>query len=222
VVRVAGNFAVPEVAVVEPSFEMEDTELLRMAMGGLKRVKLSFAQSLPEAVADADLVIATTSGRDRDRRAIHTLPEARRRIETSGAQAVTCVFGSERGGLSRDEARHCHLWLTVPTCPDFPVLNLAQATAIVVASLCEGSSAPVLPADPMDQAAPLGELESAMDHLQEVLLSTSYLDPHNPGRVADQWRRWFGRTVPTRREVALLHALAAHVAYLRDRSTSKD
>jgi TrmH family RNA methyltransferase len=221
VVRVAGNFAVPEVIVVEPSFEMEDIELLRMAMGGLQRVRLAFAPTLAEAVQDSDLVIATTSGRDRDRRGIHTLAEARERIVASGAQTVACVFGSERGGLSRDEARHCHLRLTVPTDPEFPVLNLAQAAAIVVASLGAVSATPTPAAEPLDQPAPLGELEGAMSHLEEVLLTTSYLDPHNPGRVADQWRRWLGRTVPTRREVALLHALAAHIAYLRDRSAGK-
>lgn len=217
VVRLAANFAVPVVAVVGSVFEPEDTELVRMAMGGLQRVRLESVASLPDAVADADLVIATTSGRDRDLRGIGSLAEARQSMDQRGARSVACVFGSERGGLSREEARHCHLRLTIPTAPEFPVLNLAQAVAVVVAGLCESPPQPRMPADPMDQAAPLGELEAAMTHLQEVLLASGYLDPHNPGRVADQWRRWLGRTVPTRREVALLHALAAHITYLQRR-----
>lgn len=221
VVRLAGNFGVPEVTVVGSSFEPEDTELVRMAMGGLRRTTLGFAATLPEAVSDAELVIATTSGRDRDPRGVHTLAEVRARLTEVGARSVACVFGSERGGLSREEGRHCHLRLTVATAPAFPVLNLAQAVAIVVAGISEGDFALAAPGDAMDLAAPLGELESALAHFQEVLLQTGYLDPNNPGRVADQWRRWLGRTVPTAREVALLHALAAHITYLQRRSAPR-
>jgi tRNA C32,U32 (ribose-2'-O)-methylase TrmJ len=130
---------------------------------------------------------------------------------------LALVFGPERGGLSREELRLSHARLTVPTNPAYPVLNLAQAVAIVLAGLSEGSFASVPPADAMDQAAPLAELDGAICHLQNVMLESGFLDQANPTRVTDQLRRWLGRTVPTRREIAILHALAAHVKYLIER-----
>jgi tRNA C32,U32 (ribose-2'-O)-methylase TrmJ len=70
----------------------------------------------------------------------------------------------------------------------------------------------------MDRPATHEEFTAALTHLEEALLASGYLDPNNPARVAAQFRRWLGRTVPTRREVALLHALAAHVTYLLNRA----
>jgi TrmH family RNA methyltransferase len=217
-VRVAANFSVGELSLVEPACPLDDEpEFVRMAMGAEKLVTISSSPTLADAVADRQLVIATTSTRNRDPRAIHTPSEARAKLRDAAAEAVALVFGPERGGLSRQELRSCHLVLGVPTNPAFPVLNLAQAVGIVLAALAEPGSGLPLPPDPMDQPATHEEFSAAIAHLEETLLASGYLDPHNPARVTDQFRRWLGRGVPTNREVALLHALAAHVTYLLKR-----
>jgi len=214
-VRVAGNFSVPEVVLVQPAFPVdEDEDFLRMAMGGQDVARVSSVDSLAEAVHDADLVLATTSPRSRELRRVLTPPEARKLVIARAPRVLAVVFGPERGGLSRDELRHCHARVTVPTNPAFPVLNLAQAVAVVISRLREGEHDLAQPPEAMDRPAPLGELETGIGHLQEVLLASGMLDSQNPARIVDQVRRWLGRTAPTRRELALLHALAAHVAYL--------
>jgi TrmH family RNA methyltransferase len=219
-VRAAANFSVSDVTLVEPACDLDDDpEFVRMAMGAERLVTITSSPTLAEAVADRQLVIATTSTRKRDPRAIHTPAEARRRMQDSGAEAVALVFGPERGGLSRRELRACHLTLAVPTNPAFPVLNLAQAVGIALALLAEHGTSAESPPDPMDHPATHGEFSAAIAHLEETLLASGYLDPHNPARVTDQFRRWFGRTVPTRRELALLHALADHLAYLLKRGS---
>jgi TrmH family RNA methyltransferase len=219
-VRVAANFSVPELVVVEPACPLDDDpEFVRMAMGGEKLVTISSSPTLAAAIRQCQLAIATTSTRNRDPLAIHTPAQARARLRESGAETLALVFGPERSGLSREELRGCHLVLAVPTNPAFPVLNLAQAVGIVLAAFSEDGSGGAAPSDPLDQPATHEELSAAISHLQEVLLTSGYLDPNNPARVSNQFRRWFGRTVPTRREVALLHALAAHIAYLLDRSS---
>jgi TrmH family RNA methyltransferase len=217
-VRVAANFSVPELVLVEPACPLDDDpEFVRMAMGGEKLVTISSSPTLAAAVATCQVVMATTSTRNRDPRAIHTPAEARAKLRESAVETLALVFGPERGGLSREELRGCHLVLAVPTNPAFAVLNLAQAVGIVLALLSDESPDRAAPSDPLDQPAIHEELSAAISHLEEVLLASGYLDPNNPARVSGQFRRWFGRTVPTRREVALLHALAAHVAYLLDR-----
>lgn len=218
-VRVAANFGVPELVLVDPACTIEDDpEFIRMAMGGERMLTLSTLPTLDAAVADVQAAVATTSTRNRDPRALHSPAEMRERLRAGVVESAALVFGSERGGLSRDELRRCHMTLAVPTNPAFPVLNLAQAVGIVLALLNAPQFALPLPPDPMDQPAAHQEFRGALAHLEQVLLSSGYLDPQNPARVTDQFRRWFGRTVPTRRELALLHALAAHVTYLLGRS----
>ena len=222
-VRAAANFGASEVVLVEPTCTLDDDpEFVRMAMGGDKIVALSSAPTLAAALAGAPAAIATTSTRHRDPRALHTPGEARERLRASGAHSTAIVFGPERGGLSRDELRQCHFAVAVPTNPAFPVLNLAQAVGVVLALLDLSGFDLRVPSAPMDRAAPHEEFRAALDHLEEVLLASGYLDPQNPSRVTDQFRRWFGRTVPTGREVALLHALAAHVTYLLGRSARQE
>ncbi len=217
-VRVAANFGVRELVLVDPVCSLDDDpDFVRMALGAVALVQLATVASLADAVADAEVAVATTSARRRDPRALRTPAEVAASLAGCGAGRVALVFGSERGGLSLDELRLCHTTLTVPTDPAFPVLNLAQAVAIVLASLAGLGRALPAPPDPMDGPAEHAEFGSAMAHLEEVLLASGFLDPHNPARVGDQLRRWLGRTVPSRRELALLHALAAHVAYLQRR-----
>lgn len=218
VVRLAANFGVPEVTLVAPECLRDDPEFIRMAMGAEKIVRVAEAADLPAAIADAGLALATSSGRHRDRRAVQSPASAATLVRAAAADVVALVFGAERSGLRQRELRQCHATLSVPTDPAFPVLNLAQAVAIVVWSLRSNPAAAAPITDPLDGPAPAGELQAALAHLREVMLSSGFLDPNNPARVMSQFQRWFGRTVPTRRELALLHALAAHMAYLEART----
>ncbi|HPC82129.1 MAG TPA: TrmH family RNA methyltransferase [Thermoanaerobaculaceae bacterium] len=215
--RLAANFGVPELVLVAPACDLDDPELIRMAMGGRDLVRVTETDSLEAAVAGSDLVLATTSSRSRDQRRVLTVPQARELLASNRPHRVAAVFGPERGGLSAGELRVCHARVTVPTSPALPVLNLAQAVAIVVAGLHEGTISPPPPRSAMDHPAPWEDLSAAVAHLERALLASGVLDPQNPARVMDQVRRWLGRTVPTRREVALLRALAAHVEYLISR-----
>jgi TrmH family RNA methyltransferase len=221
VLRVAANFAVPEVVLVAPACPPDDVEGVRMAMGSERLVGVRETANLDEAVADASLVVATTSLRHRDSRAVLDVEALASEVAAHPDAPVALVFGPERGGLARSEMRLAHLRVNIRTNPEFPVLNLAQAVAIVLAGLSAKTFPPPPAREPMDEAAPFGELDAAIGHLEEVMLASGFLDPANPQRVTDQFRRWFGRTIPSRREIALLHALAAHMQYLLGRGRGK-
>ena len=120
-VRVAANFGVKELALVDPGCILEDDpEYVRMATGGDRLVTVATFLDLAAAIGGAHAAVATTSTRQRDPRAILTPAEAGQRLAESGAEDVALVFGSERGGLSLDELRSCQMTLAVPTDPDFP------------------------------------------------------------------------------------------------------
>lgn len=217
VLRAAANFGTRAVIVVEPKCDLADLELVRMAMGAEKVVSVHTAPALAQALAPFPVAVGFSSLRERDPRGVRSLWELPEVLaEVTGDVAL--VFGPERGGLSREELAACSHLATIPTDPDFPVMNLAQAAAVVLAVLSRGSFSVPRPRLAEDLPAARGEVEHALDHLQAVLLQSKFLDPNNPRRVFDQIRRVVGRGLPSGREVKILHALAAHIAFLSRRA----
>lgn len=212
--RAAANFAAAGVTLVGPRCDLDDPELIRMAMGAQGHVEVSSAATLAEALAPCDAAIATTSGRNRDSRHIHPPAEVRALLGERGARRIALVFGPERGGLTLGELRDCHLLMSVPTNPAFPVLNLAQTVAVSLALLSPAPSAGRAPADPLDAPAPAVELRDALDHLAGALGRCGFLDPKNPHRVMDQIGRLLARSLPSSREAAILRGIAAEIERL--------
>ncbi|MGC8916470.1 MAG: RNA methyltransferase [Thermoanaerobaculum sp.] len=216
VARAALNFGATQMVVVAPMADLSDVELVRMAMGAEKVVTIATAESLDKALAPFPVAVGFTSLRERDPRGVVSLWELPELLEGVPGP-VALVFGPERGGLSRDELASCSHLATIPTNPQFPVMNLAQAAAVALAVLSRKSFQPPAPRLAEDLPATREEVEKALSHLQEVLLASKFLDPHNPRRVFDQIRRVVGRGLPSGREVKILHALAAHIAFLARR-----
>jgi len=215
--RVAANFAAPRLVVVAPTADLDDPDFVRMSMGAEKLVAVEVVDDLAAAVADADLVIGTTSARRRDPRGLASPEAAAERIVGTGATRVAVVFGPERSGLRKEELARCQLLLSIPTSPTFPVLNLAQAVGIVLFALSTRPVATPAVAEPLDRPAGDDKIQAAMAHLHDALFASGFLDQVNSARVMDQLRRLFGRAVLTGREVTILRGIASHVTYLHTR-----
>ena len=214
VVRVAANFGVSEIRIVDSACDLEGSDFYRMSMGAEARVERRAMASLAEAVADVEVVVATTSGRERDPRHLLTPAEVGERLRVGGATRMALVFGSERGGLRQDELRRSHMLMTIPANPDFPTLNLVQAVAISLAALRQDSYEPPRSTDPADEPASDAEFDTVLAHLERALLASSFLEKTNPARISSQLRSLLGRAVPTHRDVAIVRALAAHIEWL--------
>jgi TrmH family RNA methyltransferase len=215
--RACANFAIARMVLVAPACDLDEHDFLRMAMGAERRVQIDTTATLAEALAGIEVAAVTTSARNRDQRAILTPAELCERLVEAAPARVGVVFGPERRGLSRPELHRCQLRCSVATDPRFPVLNLAQAVAIVLASLAAARPPAARPGNELDRPAPTLEFDAALAHLHEALLGAGFLDPDNPSRVMNQLRRLLGRAVPTRRELAIVRGLAAHVVWLSRR-----
>jgi len=179
--------------------------------------------SLAEAVRDSVLVVGT-SGRIREGEVFSP-----RRLAESGALRAhggrtSIVFGPEASGLSRSELETCHATLQIPTHPDQPSLNLAQAVLVVayelrMAALAEGNTATRSAADRPgteeedEGRATAGELQEAVGEFGSAAAGIGYLNPQDPGHLLAEWRRLFARAAPSRREVTLLRGLARQMAF---------
>lgn len=88
-------------------------------------------QTLPEALRDCDITIATTGRRRGTRREFLTPDEVVHHLETGPIpRRVAVVFGPEERGLSNEELDACDIVSAVPMRGSYPSLNLGQAVMV--------------------------------------------------------------------------------------------
>lgn len=137
--------------------------------------------NLEEAVATCTLVIGTgTLEYRRPEQGVVSLPDlaplVREELERGGRVAL--VFGPEKHGLTRDDLTHCHLLVEIPTSPQQPSMNLAQAVAVCLYELATRLSyAPASAAQPA--GAPAARADSAQLELlaqlvEETMVAANY------------------------------------------------
>jgi len=208
--RVAANFGVHRLELVRPAVRAEEDEVKQWACGADQRIDCRVWQDFGEATAHYHTLAASASGRGRTNLPVVTPREAAPILAERGLGEAALVFGNETRGLSREHLDRCDFVIRVPTDPSFPVLNLAQAVAIVVSTVhmeptTQVSSAPV--------PAALEDVDGLMAHLRTSLLTIGYLDPNSPQRILRKLRRLFGRAGITDNEVKILRGICRQMEW---------
>jgi tRNA/rRNA methyltransferase len=213
--RLAANFGVPRVELVRPQVDPEDVEVCRWARGGESRLDVRCHRELSEALLPYSTSLAAASGRGRQNQPLVTPHEAVREIAKRGLAGTALVLGNETRGLTKDDLDRCDLVVRVPTVPEFPVLNLAQAAAILVAYL---SMEVEPPAAGLPTPASQARVDGLMGHFERSLARIGFLDPVHPARILRKLRRLFGRAGVTDNEVAILRGICRQIDWASDRA----
>jgi TrmH family RNA methyltransferase len=128
------------------------------------------------------------------------------------------VFGREHSGLTNEELQLCNFMVTIPTNPAFSSLNVAAAIQVlcyeVYRQTAEPRENPRI--EPQDMPASSGEMEGYFEHLQQVLESSGFLDPQQPGLIMQRLRRLYLRSEMTRNEINILRGVLSAVQSRRD------
>jgi len=166
-------------------------------------------ETVPEALDGATLVYGTTVRRRAEEWPIVTPREAGSRIQeevASGGQ-VAFVFGRENGGLLTEELACCHQLIRIPVSADYGTLNLASAVQVITYELMllEPAKAPPLPRPP--EKATVGDLEAYLEHLNDVLETTGFLEGEKAEQARLLLRRFHLRADPSQSELKLLHGI---------------
>lgn len=208
--RVAKNFGLTTLAVVEPGVE-PDEESRRLSTGADDVLAAIVRHgSLAEAVAQFPVVVATSSLRGRGRARPLELADLPGYLAETGRDAPAAfVFGPEQSGLTEDELTRASACLRLPTEPAFPTVNLSHAVAIVLATARAFASHP-RPADP-EPLAPAAEIEAAIAHWDRALEAIDFYDTGHRDRSLRDWRRLIAARPLTVREVAILRGVANRV-----------
>jgi len=172
------NFGLTDLRLVAPKCGWPNVKALHAASGAtevLNRLRV-FAQ-VEEAIADLELLFATTArSRDLPKRVVSAAEAAReaRTAEAEGAR-VGVLFGPERTGLSNDDLILADAVLSVPLNPAFSSLNLAQAVLLVGYEWFQAGALPPQPhGTAASRRATKGELAQLIEHLVGELDQTAF------------------------------------------------
>jgi len=213
-IRAMKNFGLHRLRLVAPAV-WEPWRIEGIAHGTQDVVAATtLFSTLEEALADCTFVLGTTA---RPRRAKRTVYRPRRAAQVVRARAeaadatVAIVFGREDIGLTNEALDLCHAILTVPTNPDYPSLNLAQAVLLVVYEVWMATGAEDAPPRPPRRAAPPAtarELEETIRAIRGALERIEFFRAHHPEAVMRTVRELVYRAQLDAREAGFVRAMA--------------
>ncbi len=216
--RAMGNFALSCLRIVNPRDGWPNIAASRAAAGAdhiLERAELF--GTVEEAVADLDLLFATTA-RAHDQAKPVMAPEAAAREITghiTGGGRSGILFGRERWGLTNEEVARANRIITFPVNPGFASLNLAQAVLLMGYEWFKLSTRGELPfAMPeRSERASQHQMDAFFENLVRELDRVEFLRPaEKRDTMLVNLRNIFLRMEPTKQDMHTLHGVIMAIA----------
>jgi TrmH family RNA methyltransferase len=163
--------------------------------------------------------ITTASEERYVRRPIFT-PEELREFLNGKSGEVAIAFGREDYGLFNEELELCHMIVSIPTNPEYPVMNVSHAVAVILYELSKGKYG--LEDKNIVKAR---EIEKLVENFERLMLETWY-PKHRIKRTKIALRRILARSLMVRRELAVLHGIVTkaltYIEHLKERCKDED
>jgi len=169
---------------------------------------------LMTALDDRTLTVGTTCRGGPYRSETRTLREvAPELIAESERNPTAIIFGPEDFGLSNFEIAQCQRLITIPTAPEYPSLNLAQAVMVVAYELmmAAGAERATIASEAYAPAAAVEEMHRRMT---DALIAIGFLTEDNPDHLMLTLRAMFGRSGVRPRELDIFNGIARQVRWV--------
>lgn len=206
--RAMKNMGLTSLVLVTPK-RFPDPEAVALASGAddvLANARV--VGSLEEAIGDCVAAYALSARvREWGPQNIAVREAASAAVADLSGGRIAFVFGNEASGLTNEELLACQHHVRIPTDPSWSSINLAQAVQIVAYEVRMALTAGALSPERQEPLATVADLEGLYGHLEEASITSGFLDPANPGRLRDRWRRLFSRARPEREEINILRGL---------------
>ena len=209
-VRVMANMGFRELILVRPECEV-GMEARSYAMKGAETLdRARLIPSLEKAAREVGILVGTTGRFKGDKSKLISCPDlVDEVISKATGSKIGIVIGSEDNGLRREELRLCHWLVEIPTGSDYPVINLAQAAAIVAYQLNLGflsrsSRKTLRPADPE-------ELRSLLERIERTIQKLEPATRLSGQRLLLRLKKIIGRAQLEKDDVKMLHGLLKEV-----------
>jgi tRNA/rRNA methyltransferase len=211
--RAMANFGFASLRVVQP-YDVAFREA-RSAVGAAPLLRS--AEEFPtvaEAVADAKLVVGTTSVGHRElQHPMRRLEYGARLIRRTLAEApVALLFGSEKFGLTNDDLSHCQWLMRIPTVDAGLSMNLGQAVALCLYELARDPRA-VRARPGKIQRAAAAEREQITQMLMDALGRSGYVNPLTAASTLEKTRRLVRRLDIAGRDAPVLMGMLRQILW---------
>ncbi len=225
IARAMKNMMLTQLVLVNPKCDHQGEEARQMAVHAQDILDQAIvASDLPTALGDCQRAIATTARS----RAIPTNLETPKQalpwlIEADISSAL--IFGPEDRGLSNQELSYGQRFITIPSNPEYPSLNLAQAVSVCSYELYQSyigqldNSAPYVSVlsnssyAGSTENAPVEALEAYYEDLESLLLEIGYFYPHTKTAKMLKWRRLYNRSNLKPEEVSMLRGMLRQIKW---------
>lgn len=214
VVRAMKNMGFRRLRLVDPApFDRADLLGIAHRADDLVAAIETFS-SLPEALADARLVVGTSERPRPGRPSRGDLRPLAAELVARAAAAgpVALLFGPEDNGLDLPALDRCSLILSLPADPAYPSLNLAQAVLLVLYELRMAAAPPPLAA-PRRPPATAAEHETLAAALAAALAAVGFVKSGSGEAALRRLRAIVARAEPDSAELALLTAFAREIVH---------
>tara|TARA_B110000438_G_C15740984_1_gene618438 strand:+ start:172 stop:897 length:726 start_codon:yes stop_codon:yes gene_type:complete len=129
VARAIKNFNITKLRIVNPKCSWPNERATATSVGAKDILKKSkIYNSIDKAIADLDIVIASTSRIRKVNKKIISITSIDKIIKKE--QKIGIVFGPEDSGLSNDEISNADYLVKIPTNKNFSSLNLSHSAII--------------------------------------------------------------------------------------------
>lgn len=219
VVRSMKNFGLRDLRLVCPQeYEPRRIEgIAHKTADLLKRVRVF--DDLEGAIADCTLVVGMTAReRTAKRNVVRPREIARVLLEEEAERTTAIVLGREDRGLTNEELDRCHHAAIIPTNPDHPSLNLAQAFTVMAYEIFVARGDRPFKA-PRRQAAPAtaDQLAEVFEAARSSLAAVEFFKTRNPEPILRTVRAVVHRASLDAREAKLLKAMCIEVVRYLER-----
>jgi tRNA/rRNA methyltransferase len=220
-VRAMKNFGLSRLRLVSPAdWDPWRIEGIAHDTGDLIAATKIF-DSLEEALADCTFVAGMTARERRAKRAVDRprtlameLLERSLLAQKEGGGPVALLFGREDKGLSNEALDFCHRTVTIPTNPEHPSLNLAQAVLLIGYELWMAAAGETQSfRDPRHVAPPatVQELELLFADVERALWTVDFFKSRQTESVMRTAREIVRRADLDGREAGFVRAMAIEV-----------
>ncbi len=221
--RAMHNMCISNLVLVNPQCPVGEIAYARASGANVILDSLRKSGNLREAVQDSILVVAT-SARDRSLPWPELSPGlvAKKIAELNGQSRVALVFGREHSGLTNEELQICHYAVNIPTNPDFSSLNVASAIQVMCYEIFKtvGNQPETRQTEIQECAVTSRQLEGFFRHLEQVMITTKFLDRENPGFLMQRLRRLYHRLEMSKNEVDILRGILSSVEKYKNQDPS--
>ena len=224
IARLCSNFGVNELRIVSPQCDVFSLEVRKMALKGQSYIdNCKIFNTIPEAIFDCDLVLATCGRIDLSNDIECESPEEISNWISSFVEInnLGILFGREDRGLSNNELLFAHKIFNIKTSQNYPSLNLSHAVSIILYELNKSSTNNLKKDLKVFNLASSKQIYESFNEIEEILIKTGYLLEHTAFSKISKFKKFILKAKTSNHEINVLRGIVHQINWFLNNSKGK-